>query len=267
VATIKTPPRTGVVTTTTGTGSYALGSALAQGGDTLFTFAEAKANGWISDGDQIAYTCKNASGGFEEGIGTFNFGANTLARTTVRKSSNGNAAVSWAAGDKSLFVGFLSDGILLPENNLSEVNPAAARASLGSTTVGDALFIATSAAVARTVVGLDDARVTLSSGQSGGTVGKFVRPSAANTWADASQADTIAQLGLVVFKESSGLYIVSGRITLSGLTAGAEYFLSTAGGYVTPTPTPSSTVRSRRLGVAINTTELMMFQSVAFGGS
>lgn len=150
----KTPPRTGVVTATTGTGAYALGAALTQDGDTLFTFSQAYTNGWITDGATVYYTCKNASGGFEEGIGTYNHGAQTLTRTTILKSSSGGAAVTWGAGDKSLFASFPSDQIMLAANNGSEFsNKPLTRQNLGSTTVGDALFIAASAAGARTTLG------------------------------------------------------------------------------------------------------------------
>src|SRR5205823_3119081 len=36
------------------------------------------------------------------GLGTYSSGGNTLARTTILKSSNANAAVSWSAGTKTI---------------------------------------------------------------------------------------------------------------------------------------------------------------------
>lgn len=98
------PDCVGVVTATTGTGSYALGSALTR----HRSFAEAEAANHLADGDTVPYVCRDASTPpvFETGIGTYNAGANTLSRT-VRKSSDGNAAINWAGGSKDLFVGFL----------------------------------------------------------------------------------------------------------------------------------------------------------------
>lgn len=128
---IKTPPATGVVTTTIGTGSYALGAALAMDGDTLLTFSEAEALNWIDDGDQVYYVCKNASGAREIGIGTYNHGAQTLARTSILKSTNGNNAVVWGSGDKALFVAIPPDLFMTGANNLSELtNLPASRTAL-----------------------------------------------------------------------------------------------------------------------------------------
>lgn len=81
-------------TITTGTSAYALGGA-ATGFD---TFSAVMANG-----EACHYAVEDGVGGYEVGVGTWNTG-NTLTRTQVVKSSNANAAVSWSAGTKTIFM-------------------------------------------------------------------------------------------------------------------------------------------------------------------
>jgi len=80
-------------TTTTGTGTYTLGGAVA--GFETFT-----AN--LSNADTTYYCCTDGTN-FEVGLGTFTSSGTTLARTTVISSSNSNSAVSWSAGTRTLF--------------------------------------------------------------------------------------------------------------------------------------------------------------------
>lgn len=109
--------------TTTGTGSFTLAGA-ASG---FKTFASR-----CSVSDTFYYAIVNASvGEWEVGYGTYS-GANTLARTTVLRSSNSDAAVSFSAGtkdvyitlpgDRTLTVG--SDGTLLGQTRLIVANLA-----------------------------------------------------------------------------------------------------------------------------------------------
>lgn len=113
--TIRTPPATGQITTTVGSGSYNLAGALEQDGVTLYTFSEAVSFGWLADGEQVYYNCKDDGGALEWGIGTYNHGAQTIARS-VLGSTNGGAAISWGAGNKSLFVGYVPDKLVLGDN-------------------------------------------------------------------------------------------------------------------------------------------------------
>ena len=80
-------------TTTTGTGTYTLGGAVA--GFETFT-----AN--LSNSDTTYYCCTDGTD-FEVGLGTFTSSGTTLARTTVISSSNSNNAVSWSSGTRTLF--------------------------------------------------------------------------------------------------------------------------------------------------------------------
>lgn len=80
-------------TSTTGTGSLALGGAVAK----FRTFADA-----MTTNDTCFYVVEHASSNeWEVGIGTFT-SPTTLARTTVLKSSNSNNAVNFSAGTKVL---------------------------------------------------------------------------------------------------------------------------------------------------------------------
>ena len=79
---------------TLGTGTYTLAGAVAG----YRTFAAA-----CSTGDVVPYVAVDpATSDWEIGLGTYSAG--TLARTTIRRSSNGNAAVSWASGTKQVFI-------------------------------------------------------------------------------------------------------------------------------------------------------------------
>jgi hypothetical protein len=91
--------------TTTGTGTYTLGGAVA---------------GWRAFSAQYANadTCLYAAFdgvGFEMGIGTYSGG--TLARTTVYRSTNANAAINWGVGTRNVMVtplGISMEQILTP---------------------------------------------------------------------------------------------------------------------------------------------------------
>lgn len=80
-------------TTTTGTGTYTLAGA--EVGFQAFSS--------IGDGNTTYYSVTNG-GDWEVGIGTYTASGTTLARTTILSSSNGDAAVDWAAGGKVIFV-------------------------------------------------------------------------------------------------------------------------------------------------------------------
>lgn len=216
--------------TTTGTGTISL-----LGTVTGFqTFVAGIGNG------NTCYYCIEDGTNWEVGTGVVTAGTPATLTRVVDKSSNGNSAVSWGAGTRNVFCTFPATGLLFSANNLSELaSVPAARQNLGS----------------------------LPSGQSGGTDGKVVRCSAANTWTDASQADTIAQLLGLMFKAGGYYYAAGNTITgLSGLTAGAAYFLSTAGGLTSSAPTPSSSLRLVKIGTATSTTSLLFHPGLPIGG-
>lgn len=86
--------------TTTGTGTYTLGSAitgyqawsaLGDGNSAYYCAMEVDANG-------------NPSGDWEIGIGTYTASGTTLSRDTIIVSTNSNNAVSWSAGTRRIFL-------------------------------------------------------------------------------------------------------------------------------------------------------------------
>ena len=217
--------------TTTGTGTYSLA-----GTSTGFqTFVAG-----IGNGNQCYYVAEDGTN-WEFGVGTVTDATpDTLARTTILASTNGGAAVNWGGGTRNIFCTFPANGLAFTANNLSDLaNANTARQNLGLTPTS----------------------------QSGGTDGKVVRVSAANTWVDASQADSIDQLVGLMFK-AGGFYYPPGSIItgLSSLTAGSVYYLSTGGSITTTAPTPSSTVRRVVVGKAISTTALLFAPATPIGG-
>ena len=96
-------------TTTTGTGTYTL-----SGSFTGFeTFAE------IGDGNTTFYCCTDGTD-FEIGIGTYASAGTTLARTTILQSSHADAAVSWAAGTRTVFCTLPAQKVIHTDNLSTE---------------------------------------------------------------------------------------------------------------------------------------------------
>lgn len=90
--------RVKVVSSTTGTGTYTLGSASAGFQD--FTV--------IGDGNTTYYTATDGTD-WEVGIGTYTASGTTLSRDAILSSSNSDNAVNWGAGDKDVFVTYPSE--------------------------------------------------------------------------------------------------------------------------------------------------------------
>lgn len=87
-------PRVAETSTSTGAGDFALAAALA--GHQRFSAV-------CATSDTTEYMIVAADGSWEEGVGTYS-AANTLTRTTVTNSSNGGAAVNFAAGSKTVLM-------------------------------------------------------------------------------------------------------------------------------------------------------------------
>ena len=90
--------RVKVTSTTTGTGTFTLGAAVAG----FQSFAA------IGNGNQTYYCITNGTD-WEVGIGTYTSSGTTLSRDTVLESSNSNNKVDWAAGTKDVFCTYPAD--------------------------------------------------------------------------------------------------------------------------------------------------------------
>lgn len=86
--------RVQLTTTTTGTGTYTLGSA-ATGFQTFADVADA------IDGSEVYYCCTDDTN-WEIGKGVLGSSQTTLTRAEILDSSTGSA-IDWASGDKTLF--------------------------------------------------------------------------------------------------------------------------------------------------------------------
>lgn len=91
--------------TTTGTGNFTLAGAVP--GFRVFS-AVCATNDIVPYAIELVDSSGVPTGEFETGIGTYS-GANTLTRTTVLRSSNGNAAVSFSAGTKRVALSSLAE--------------------------------------------------------------------------------------------------------------------------------------------------------------
>jgi hypothetical protein len=108
-------------TSTTGTGTITLGSALSG----YQSFAAAG----VSNGDQVRYTIQDGTS-WELGLGTYTASGTTLSRTPS-ESSSGGSAIS-LSGNAEVFITAAAEDILQPSNNLSDLaNASTSRTNLG----------------------------------------------------------------------------------------------------------------------------------------
>lgn len=103
--------RVRVTSSTTGTGTFTLGSA--SSGFQDFSV--------IGDGNTTYYTIQNSGDNtWEVGIGTYTASGTTLSRDTVLESSNSGSLVNFASGTKDVFVTYPAEkGIYLDASNNS----------------------------------------------------------------------------------------------------------------------------------------------------
>lgn len=111
MAFIDAAPRVAEVSTTTGSGAFTLNGAVA---------AFQAFSAVCAVGDTMPYWIVSADGSWEQGIGTYS-AANTLTRTTLLAGTNGASLVVFAAGTKSVYLGYPGQANL--------VNYAAAKAT------------------------------------------------------------------------------------------------------------------------------------------
>ena len=109
--------RVKVSSTTTGTGTFTLGSAAL--GFQNFSV--------IGDGNTTYYTITGVgSAEFEVGVGTFTASGTTLSRDTILESSNAGSAVNFSAGAKEVFVTYPAERAVYTDAAGTAITPATA---------------------------------------------------------------------------------------------------------------------------------------------
>jgi hypothetical protein len=112
-------PRVAESSTSVGAGDFALAGAITE---------RLRFSAVCAVGDTFDYVIKAADGTWEEGFGTYS-AANTLTRTAVKRSSNANAAVVFAAGNKTVFINFA--GLSRAISEADQKNPPTGADKLG----------------------------------------------------------------------------------------------------------------------------------------
>lgn len=133
------PTAAAETTTSTGTTDLTLAGAISGG---FFAFGDV-----MSDGDTFPALTYDASGNKEWGNLTYHSSGNYVSRDDIVGSTNGGSAVDFGAGTKTIKC------LELGWSDQSAAAKLGLRALLGSTTVGEALFIAANAAAAQTAIG------------------------------------------------------------------------------------------------------------------
>ena len=109
--------RVKVSSTTTGTGTFTLGSA-------ALGFQDFSV---IGDGNTTYYTITGVgSAEFEVGVGTFTASGTTLSRDTILESSNAGSAVNFSAGAKEVFVTYPAERAVYTDAAGTAITPATA---------------------------------------------------------------------------------------------------------------------------------------------
>jgi len=120
--------RVQVTSTTTGTGTFTLGSAVAG-------FQDFSA---IGDGNTCYYAIVGGSE-WEVGLGTYTSSGTTLSRDTILESSNSGSAVNFSAGTKNVFVTYPAEkSIYQNASGVANLTSTDVTTALGYTPVTDA---------------------------------------------------------------------------------------------------------------------------------
>lgn len=119
-------------TTTVGTIPVVLGGAVAN----FVAFGSV-----MSNADTTYYAIISPTE-WEVGLGTYDSGANSIARTTVYASSNGGSLVNFGAGTKYVYIDALADRLLMKDANNTIASPAFSGTITGTPSVNSASSLA-----------------------------------------------------------------------------------------------------------------------------
>ena len=146
---LKLADRIRETTTSTGTGTIALGGAVA--GFRAFSSV-------LTNGDTTYYVIVNSTATeWEVGVGTYS--SNTLTRTTVLDSTNSNALVNFNPGTKAVFIAqpagraVYSDGTSIVSSDGVAVGTTGGGTGVTSYTAGDTLYYAAGTVLSKLAIG------------------------------------------------------------------------------------------------------------------
>lgn len=202
-------------TTTTGTGTYTLAGAVAG----YESFAG------VGDGNTTYYACTDGTD-WEVGIGTYTASGTTLARTTILESSNADAAVSWGAGTKTIFITQPSEkavyldasGNIIAANGSALTNLNAS--NLASGTVDDARLPAT---ISSDITGNAATATALATGRTIGMTGDVVWTSTSfDGTGNVTGTATIQANSVALGTDTTGNYVAAGAVSGVGLSGSAS---------------------------------------------
>jgi len=125
--------RVKVTSTTTGTGTFTLGSA-------VLGFQDFSV---IGNGNTTYYTIVGVgTAEFEVGIGTYTASGTTLSRDTILESSNSGNAVNFSAGSKEVFVTYPAERSVYTDGAGTAITPAtSSRLGFANLAQGSALSV------------------------------------------------------------------------------------------------------------------------------
>lgn len=248
-------------TATVGQGTLSLAGALS---DRHLTFEEAG----IANGASVRYKIEEGDD-VEVGTGVFSLGSpDTLSRVTVHASKIGGVAGT----DKiNISTGAIVRLVLAAED-MDAVEIAFDPSGLNNTDAADVQeAIEDHDAVLDEKVNISGGRLedVFTAGESlvNGNLcylasdGKFYK---ADADAAASATSLLAMCTATISADATGTFVVFGRYTTSGLTAGSIYYVSTTAGAITATRPSGSGDVVRVVGYALSTTVLYFFPSGAW---